>query len=162
MRRRAGGACAAGIGAHAPRSHRNLPEREPARQLGLDRQLVRELPLELKLALVVALLVSRRYERVPRPALEVVDEVDRAAVLLELEHRAQEPVAVAAALELAGDEVDRRDEVLELVAAQDDPPEAVLVVCDVDLGAGVLRRAAKQVLGVGDDLAEVAGRERLE
>src|SRR3954451_9578594 len=42
----------------------NFPEREPARQLGLDRQLVADLGLELELALVVALLrAGRGHER---------------------------------------------------------------------------------------------------
>src|SRR5215218_3326094 len=56
---------------------RDLPEREPALQLGLDRQLVLELRLELELALVIALLLARRGdERVVLAPLEVVDEED--------------------------------------------------------------------------------------
>src|SRR5215212_6529777 len=59
------------------RSERDLPQREPALQLGLDRQLVLELGLELELALVVARLrAGRGHERVALAALEVVDEED--------------------------------------------------------------------------------------
>src|SRR3712207_8553754 len=51
----------------------------------LDRQLVADLGLQLELALVVALLVARGGdERVEAAALEVVDEVQRAALLLEI------------------------------------------------------------------------------
>src|SRR4051794_8125386 len=81
----------------------DLPGREPALELGLDRQLVPELRAQAQLVLVVARLPPARHERVPRAALEVVDEVHAAPAgdLLEREHRAQEPVAVAPALELA-------------------------------------------------------------
>src|ERR671914_1015244 len=79
---------------------RDLPEREPTRHVLLERQLVSHLGLQAQLALVVARLVAlRRHERVVRAALEVVDEVDRAALFLEGEHRAQQAVTVALPLE---------------------------------------------------------------
>src|SRR4051794_31640660 len=80
-----------------PTLQRDVPEREPALELGLERQLGPELRLQLELALVVALLrARRRHERVEEAALVVVDEVDRAALLLEGEDGGQHAVAVAA------------------------------------------------------------------
>src|SRR3954468_16261540 len=143
---------------------RDLPEREPALELGFDRQLVLELGLELELALVVARLVpGRGHERVVLAALEVVDEVDGLALLvLEREHGGQQPVAVAAARELGGDDVDRLDQVVEVGVAQNDPAVAELVVVGLDARAGVLGGAAQELLGVADDLLEVGRAERLE
>src|SRR4051812_8572050 len=90
-----------------PPLERDVPEREPARELGLDRQLLAHLGLEAQLALGVALLVARgRHERVEAAALEVVDEVERLVLLLESEHAGQQAVAVAAALELVRDRVE--------------------------------------------------------
>ena len=61
-----------------PRSDRDPPQREPALELGLDRQLVADLGLEHELALGVALLgAGSGRERVERAALVVVDPVDR-------------------------------------------------------------------------------------
>src|SRR5437764_6865011 len=85
----------------------HAPQREPALQLGLDRQLAADLRLELQLALDRALLLPLGGdERVPGAALVVVDEVHRlAARVLECEHRAEQPVTVAAALQGLGDGV---------------------------------------------------------
>ncbi len=55
---------------------RRVEEREPARQILLDRQLVLELRLQLELRRVVALLLADRDERPERAALEAVDPVD--------------------------------------------------------------------------------------
>src|SRR3954470_15637812 len=152
--------------ARAPGSlalERDLPEREPALELRLEWQLRTDLGLQLELALGVALVVAgRRHERVVHAALEVVDEVERPALLLEREHRGEEPVAVTAALERARHRVDRDDEVLEVGVAQDDPRVAVLVRGGLDLRARVGRGAREELLGVVDDLLEVRGGKRLE
>src|SRR5665213_1586059 len=64
-----------------PPSEGHAPQREPALELGLDRQLAADLDLQLELPLGASLLVAGGgHERVPAAALEVVDEVDRAAV----------------------------------------------------------------------------------
>src|SRR5204863_5073369 len=142
---------------------RDLPQREPARELRLEWQLGADLRLQLELALVVALMVARRgHERVVEAALEVVDEVERPPFLLEREHRSEQTVAVAAALERARHGVDRHDEVLEVGVAQDDPRVAVLVGGRLDGRAGIGRGARQQLLRVVDDLLEVRGRKRLE
>ena len=108
------------------------------------------------------LLAGRGHERVERAALEVVDEVERPALLLEGEHRGQQAVAVAAALELGRDRVERDHQVLEVRVAQDQPAVAELVVGRLDLRAGVLGGAAQQLLGLLHDALEVGGAERLE
>src|SRR4051794_3904426 len=146
-----------------PTLQRDVPEREPALELRLERQLGPELRLQLELALVVALLRARcRHERVEEAALVVVDEVDRAALLLEGEDGGQHAVAVAARLERGGDHVDRHHEVLEVVVAQDDPAVAVVVAGGLDGRAGVARLAAQELLRVADHLLEVGRRDRLE
>ena len=60
--------------------HRDPPQREPALDLRLDRQLLAHLGLDLQLPLGVALLLAPGpgHERVPVAALVVVDEVDPA------------------------------------------------------------------------------------
>src|SRR5918998_2121096 len=89
-------------------SDRNAPEGEPALELGLDGQVLADLRLQPQLALVVALLGAvGGHERVEGAALVVVDPVQRAVLLVaEREHGGQDPVAVAAALDLVGDGVD--------------------------------------------------------
>src|SRR5919204_5662006 len=84
---------------------RDLPEREPARQILLERQLRSNLGLQAQLALGVArLLAGRGHEWIEGAALEVVDQVEgspcvgRAGGVLEGEDTAQQPVAVAARL----------------------------------------------------------------
>src|SRR3954454_10244599 len=86
------------------RLDRDAPEREPALELGLDRELRADQRLDLELALGGALLLAlRRHERVPRAALVVVDEVDRSAgAVLEAEHRAQHALGVAAERQRVG------------------------------------------------------------
>src|SRR5205823_789316 len=107
---------------------RNLPQREPPLQLLLHWQLLADLGLEPELVLGVPRLVPCRHERVVGAALEVVDEVERLAAVLEREHGAEQTVAVAAALEVARHDVERDNEVLELDVLQDDPAVAALVV----------------------------------
>ena len=51
-------------------SDRRVEEREPACQIGLERQLLFELRLQLELGRVVALLVAERDERPERPRLK--------------------------------------------------------------------------------------------
>src|SRR5581483_2202168 len=101
------------------------PQREPARELFLDRELLAELGLEDQLALAVALLSpAGRGKGVERPALVVVDPVDPALVgVVECEHRAQHAIAVAAGLECATDRVDADDQIVEVAAAEDQPAE---------------------------------------
>ena len=65
------------------------------------------------------LVARRRHERVVGAALEVVDEVDALAVVVEGEDGGQQAVAVAAALELGRERVHRHDEVVEVGVAQD-------------------------------------------
>src|SRR3954469_42647 len=105
---------------------RHAPQREPALELGLDRQLAADLGLELELALDGTLLVAGgRDERVPEAPLVVVDEVDGLAlVVVEDEDRGEQPVAVAAGLQRLGDRVDAHDEVLDVGVAQDHPAVA--------------------------------------
>src|SRR4051794_29068423 len=93
--------------ARLTRLERDLPQREPARHVLLPGQLVGELGLKAQLALRVAALLTRRHEGIEGAALEVVDQVERLALLLEGEHRRQQAVAVAATLELRGDSVER-------------------------------------------------------
>ena len=71
-------------------SDRRVEEREPARQVRLDRQLLFELRLQLELGRVVALLVAERDERPERAALEAVDPVDGVLAAVELERRGEE------------------------------------------------------------------------
>ena len=111
-------------------------------QLGLD--------AELGLR-VTRLLALRRHERVVGAALEVVDEVDRLALLREGEDRRQQAVAVAGALELHGHGVHRHDEVVEVRVAQDQPAVAELVVVGLDLRARLLGGSGQELLGLGDD-----------
>src|SRR3954465_10630675 len=74
------------IGSAARGLERDVPEREPTFELGLQRQGPPHLGLQPQLTLDVPLLrARRRHERVVEPALEVVDEVDGLAVLLERE-----------------------------------------------------------------------------
>src|SRR5215204_6323948 len=142
---------------------RDIPEREPAGHVLFPWQLGSKLGLDAQLALGVAgLLALRGHERVIGAALEVVDEVERLAVLLEGEHGGEHAVAVAGALELARDGVDRHHEVVEVLVLEHEPAVAVLVVVRLDLGAGVFGRAGQQLLGLLHDLLEVGGAERLE
>src|SRR5437764_5144301 len=73
------------------RLDRDSPEREPALELALDRQLGPDLGLQAQLALGVALVVAgARNERVEGAALVVVDPVERpASDVLEGENGAQ-------------------------------------------------------------------------
>ena len=89
------------------------------------------------------------HERVPAAPLVVVDEVDRgAAGVLEREHRAQQPLAVAAGLDRARDAVDRDDEVLDRRRAHDHPAEAVVVVGRLDGRLNSPAVARDDLLGV--------------
>jgi hypothetical protein len=65
-------------------------------------------------------------------------------------------------LELRGERVDARDLVFELRVVDDHPLEAERVGLAVDLGAGVPRDAAEQLLGVVLAGRELSRRERLE
>src|SRR5436309_13883109 len=102
--------------AQNPDLNRDAPQREPALELLLDRELPPQLGLEDQLALVVALLgAAGRRERVERAPLVVVDEVNRPLVgILEGEHGAQHALAVAAGLERAAHRVDPDDQVIEV------------------------------------------------
>src|SRR5215210_7122289 len=78
---------------------RNIPEREPAGHVLFPWQLGAQLGLDAQLALGVArlLLPGGGHERVVAAALEVVDEVDRLALVREREHGGQQAVSVAGA-----------------------------------------------------------------
>src|SRR3954467_11904774 len=143
---------------------RDAPEREPALELLLERESRPDLRLDLQLALGVALLApARRHERVPGPALVVVDEVDRLARgVLEREDRAEHAVAVAAHGERVADRVDADGAVLELRVLDDHPAVSDLVVGGLDARADLLPGALQHLLHLGDDRAEVARAERLE
>src|SRR5918999_3997073 len=109
-------------------AERRVEEPEPARQVGLDRELLFELVLEADLLCVVTLLFfARRDEGPERAALEAVDERDRLLAALEGKHSGEQLPAEAARRELRADEMDRRDEILEITVADDEPLEAVLV-----------------------------------
>src|SRR5438270_12430012 len=116
--------------AQKSRLDRDPPEREPPRELFLDRQLLAELGLEDELAFAVALLAPAGWrERIERAPLVVVDPVHAAFLrVLEGEHRAQDALAIAAGLERAAHRVDPDHQVVELAAAQDQPAESVAVV----------------------------------
>src|SRR6202030_3247067 len=103
------------------------PQREPALVLLLDRELAADLGLEDELALDVALLLAvGRHERVEETALVVVDPVQLLLLLvLKSEHRAQDPVAVAAPLQRAADRVDPHHQTVEVLPAEDQPSVAV-------------------------------------
>src|SRR4051812_15126426 len=102
-----GGRCVSGS-AGSRASDRDAPEGEPALELRLHRKVRSDLRLEAQLALVVAALVAPRGdERVEAAALVVIDPVDGPALVVpEGEHGAQDALAVAAALQCAGDRVD--------------------------------------------------------
>src|SRR4051812_11335611 len=90
-----------------------VEDREPAGDVGLDRQLLLQLCLQLQLPGIVALLVlAARDERPERRPLVAVDQVHGILVALELEDGREQPVAEAARLQLRADQVDGRDEVL--------------------------------------------------
>src|ERR1700729_4337501 len=110
---------------------RGSPQREPALELLLDRQFLADLRLEHELALVVAPLgAGGGRERIERPALVVVNPVDRAlgSLVVEPEHRAQHALAVATGLERARDRVDPDDQIVEVAAAEHQPAKAIRVV----------------------------------
>ena len=93
-------------------------------EVGLDRELALQLVPEAELLGVVALLIlAGRDERPERPALEAVDEVDRtvAVAALEGEERREQLLAEAVRGQLAGDQVNAGDEVLEVAVADDEP-----------------------------------------
>src|SRR5437763_16677186 len=99
------------------------PSREPAGQLRFDWELAADLGLEHELALVVPLLgAPGGDERVEEPPLVVVNPVQRAALLVpEAEHRAQHALAVTAGLQGGTDRVDPDYELIEVLAAEDQP-----------------------------------------
>ena len=81
---------------------------------------------------------------------------------LELEDRGEELRAEALLLEALRDGVDRRDLILEIGVADDDPRVAELVLAALELRAGVGGDTVEQLLEVVLGADEVAGRERLE
>src|SRR5262249_32270664 len=120
----------------SPTLNRGVEEAEPGREILLDRQLALELRLQLELLGVVALLlVSHRDDRPERPALVAVDPVDRMLPTLEAERGREQPLPEAALLQLGADQVDRRDEILELRIANDQPLEAEVVGAALHLRA---------------------------
>src|SRR5688572_15715737 len=138
-------------------SDRSIEERQPAREVLLDRQLLFELRLQLELRGVVALLVlPRGDERPERAALVAVDEVDGMLAALEAKDRREQLRPEAARLELGADEVDGRDEVLEVVVLDDDPVVAELVFLPRHARAGVARRDLEQLVQLVLDADEVA------
>src|SRR5205814_4565372 len=139
-------------------------EAEPARQILLDRKLALELRLQLELlGVVTLLLLAGRDERPERARLVAVHPVDRLLriLALEAEDRREQPVAETARLELGGGGVRRRDDVLQILVADDDPLEAEVVRLRVHLRAGLLRSRAQQAVDVLLDGGELAGRDRL-
>ena len=81
-------------------------------------------PLQPQLDPVVALLAGARREGVEGAALVAVDEVDRAVVGAEAEHRAEELLRVAALLQRLAHEVGGGDHVVEVGVGDDHPREA--------------------------------------
>src|SRR4051812_23669896 len=155
-----------GRGRRRPRAllDRDPPEREPALELGLDREALPDLRLDLQLALGVALLAAaRRHERVPVAALVVVDEVDRLLRrVLEGEDSRQDALAVAADRERVAHRVDADREVLEVRVLHDHPAVAELVVGRLDRRADLVAGALEHLFYLGDDRLEVARAQRLE
>src|SRR5882672_11550074 len=99
--------------ARPPRaSDRCVEEREPSRQVLLDRQLVLELCLQLELLRVVAFRLARRDERPPGAALEAVDEVDGMLVAVEAEDGGEQLRAESFRGQLGRERVRARDEIL--------------------------------------------------
>ena len=106
---------------------------------------------------------GRGHERVPAAALVVVDQVQRLAVgVLEGEDGGQHAVVVAAHGQGIAHRVDADGEVLDVGVAHDHPAVAELVVLGLHRGAHLRARPGEDLLHVVDDLAEVAGRQRLE
>ena len=139
---------------------RRVEQREPARQVRLDRELLLELRLQLELGRVVALLpVARRDERPERAALEAVDPVDGMLAALEAERRSEQ--LRAESLRRSAPERDRvhgGDLILEVGVVDDHPLEAVRVGLPLDLAAGRAARGLDQRLDVVVDAGEVARR----
>ena len=94
----------------------------------------------------------RGHERVVGAALEVVDEVERLAVLLEGEHGGQQAVAVAAALQLARDGVDRDHEVVEVRVLRIEPAVAELVLVRLDRCCRCPRRCRRSSSSVSSTI----------
>jgi hypothetical protein len=125
---------------------------------------VADLRLEPQLGLGVAALVAAGGdERVVRAALVVVDPVDVLVLrVAEREDGAEDALAVAAVLQRLGDDVDPDHEILEVLVREHHPAVAEAVVGAIHARAGVVPRAAEDLLHVGHDRLEVRGRERLE
>src|SRR5919197_6429886 len=142
---------------------RRVEESEPTREVRLHGQLALEDVLETKLLGVVALLfLSGGNEGPERPWLVAVDEVHGPVSVAKGEHRRQELTAEAAVRELRADEVRRRDEVLEVPVADDEPLVAESVRTPAHLRAGLLRSDPEQLVELALGAHEVARRERLE
>src|SRR5215207_5292780 len=125
---------AAGVGLQSV--ERGVEERKPAGQVRLDRELTLELVLQAELLRVVPLLALAAGNEWPeRAALVAVDEVDATLPILEGEEGREELSAEPAIGELGADEVGRRDEVLEVLVADDDPFETEAVRAAPHLGA---------------------------
>ena len=126
--------------ARNPRSGRRRPE--PHRDVGLDRKLFLHLRLQLQLLRVVAVSLADWHEGPERAALVAVDPVDRLRAL-ELEDRREELRPEAALGELRPDEVNSRDEILELVVSHDEPLEAEVVGRALDARVRLARPRAR-------------------
>src|ERR687897_775333 len=111
---------------HGPGLKGRPEESEPAREVGLDRQLLLELRLQLELLGVVTFLaLPGRNERPERAALVPVDPEHRQLAAGEPERRREQLLAKASCSQLRGDQMNRRHEVLEVVIAHDQPLVAV-------------------------------------
>src|SRR5205085_10598309 len=125
-------------------------------------QLVLELRLQLELLGVVAFLVAAGGDERPEcAALVAVDPIDRMLAAVEAEGGCEQLRAEAASLELAADDVDARDDILQVGVADDQPLEAEAVRAPLDLRAGLLRRRVQELPHVRVGLGELARRERL-
>ena len=163
-RGRAGRRAARRLGAGV-RSDRDAPEREPALELGLDRQLGADLGLQAQLALGVALLLAAGgHERVEGAALVVVDPVERRCRARPRRRTRRTGCARRSRRPRA-----RRETALTPTtrssksgSREDHPAVAELVVGGSTVVPVVLAGAAHDLLHVLDDRFEVGGRERLE
>src|SRR4029079_129564 len=120
-------------------SDRRVEQREPLRQVLLDRQLLLELRLQLELAGVVALLTRAGRDEGPEGAgLEAVDPVGGVPVAAVEPEGCSEQLAAESLLRQAVRRaVHAGDLILEIGIADDHPLEAERVALPVDLRAVV-------------------------
>src|SRR5690606_36646066 len=135
----------------------NIPERIPALKLLLDGKLILHHRFDAQLESVVASVVGPRHEGVEFPPLEVINQVDLAALgVIESEERRQQGLAEALLLKRAAREVHRRDEIFELRVGQDYPDVPILVGGGLNLRLRLSSADDEQILNLAPHVLKVA------